>query len=116
MGAPARLQGQLDVPAGTPADDVAPPVARSARVPAADRRPGNGGTELQPNGFQSSTPLWYYVRKEAELVADGVHLRPVGGRIVAEVLIGPLESDPASYLVQKPKWTPTLTSAERRSG
>jgi hypothetical protein len=68
-------------------------------------------SELQPYGFQSSTPLWYYVLKEAEVVADGLHLGPVGGRIVAEVLIGLLQSDPASYLVQKPKWTPTLTSA-----
>jgi hypothetical protein len=67
--------------------------------------------ELQPYGFQSSTPLWYYVLKEAELVEDGLHLGPVGGRIVAEVLIGLLQTDTASYLVQKPKWTPTLTSA-----
>jgi len=67
--------------------------------------------ELQPYGFQSMTPLWYYALKEAELLEDGLHLGPVGGRIVAEVLIGLLQSDPASYLVQKPKWTPTLTSA-----
>jgi Animal haem peroxidase len=68
-------------------------------------------TELESYGFQSSTPLWYYVLKEAELAEAGLHLGPVGGRIVAEVLIGLLQSDPASYLVQKPKWTPTLTSA-----
>jgi hypothetical protein len=67
--------------------------------------------ELQPYGFQSSAPLWYYVLKEAQLVANGEHLGPVGGRIVGEVLIGLLQSDPGSYLVQKPKWTPTLTSA-----
>jgi hypothetical protein len=64
--------------------------------------------ELQPYGFESSTPLWYYVLKEAEVVAGGLHLGPVGGRIVSEVLIGLLQSDSASYLVQKPKWTPTL--------
>jgi heme peroxidase len=67
--------------------------------------------ELQAYGFQSSTPLWYYVLKEAEVMADGLHLGPVGGRIVAEVLIGLLQTDTASYLVQKPKWTPTLTTA-----
>jgi hypothetical protein len=67
--------------------------------------------ELEPYGFQSSTPLWYYVLREAELVEGGLHLGPVGGRIVAEVLIGLLQSDPASYLVLKPKWRPTLTSA-----
>ena len=49
--------------------------------------------------------------KEAEQVADGLHLGPVGGRIVAEVLIGLLETDSHSYLARKPKWTPTLASA-----
>ena len=68
-------------------------------------------TELESYGFESSTPLWYYVLREAELAEGGLHLGPVGGRIVAEVLIGLLQTDPASYLVQKPKWRPTLTSA-----
>ena len=27
-------------------------------------------------GFEHSTPLWYYVLKEAEVVADGLHLGP----------------------------------------
>ena len=67
--------------------------------------------ELSSYSFQASTPLWYYVLKEAQLVADGLQLGPVGGRIVGEVLIGLLQSDPASYLVQKPKWKPTLTSS-----
>ena len=61
--------------------------------------------------FEKSTPLWYYALKEAELRAGGLTLGPVGGRIVAEVLIGLIQSDPSSYLVQKPTWTPTLTSA-----
>ena len=68
-------------------------------------------TELEPYGLQSSTPLWYYVLKEAQVIEDGLHLGAVGGRIVGEVLIGLLQTDPASYLVQKPKWTPTLTAA-----
>jgi Animal haem peroxidase len=60
-------------------------------------------------GFERSTPLWYYVLKEAELLADGLHLGPVGGRIVAEVFIGLLETDPGSYLTAQPRWRPTLT-------
>jgi len=39
-------------------------------------------------------PLWFYVLKEAELKANGRRLGPVGGRIVAEVLIGLLDGDP----------------------
>jgi hypothetical protein len=56
------------------------------------------------------TPLWYYVLKEAELTTDAAHLGPVGGRIVAEVLIGLLAGDPLSYLSVAPNWRPTLDS------
>jgi hypothetical protein len=55
--------------------------------------------------------LWYYVLKEAQQMAAGLHLGPVGGGIVAQVLIGLLETDSNSYLARKPKWTPTLASA-----
>ena len=61
-------------------------------------------------GLEQSTPLWYYVLKEAEVMADGLHLGPVGGRIVAEVFVGILQSDPTSYLAAQPDWTPTLPS------
>jgi hypothetical protein len=67
--------------------------------------------ELRPYGFEKSTPLWYYVLREAELRADGLTLGMVGGRIVAEVLVGLMQSDPSSYLAQQPAWTPTLTTA-----
>ena len=33
-------------------------------------------------------PLWFYILKEAELLEGGQRLGPVGGRIVAEVLLG----------------------------
>ena len=59
-------------------------------------------------GFDQSTPLWYYVLKEAELIESGLHLGPVGGRIVAEVIIGLLQTDPTSYLNQPGGWTPVL--------
>jgi hypothetical protein len=53
-------------------------------------------------------PLWFYVLKEAEVLAGGAHLGPVGGRIVAEVLIGLLEEDPLSFLSVSPTWKPFL--------
>lgn len=37
----------------------------------------------------------------------------VGGRIVAEVLVGLLEGDPQSYLSRKPSWQPILPSAKK---
>ncbi len=70
--------------------------------------------ELTPLGvgFERSTPLWYYVLKEAELLADGRRLGPVGGRIVAEVFIGLLQADPASFVHVRPPWRPTLPSKD----
>jgi hypothetical protein len=57
-------------------------------------------------GLEKSTPLWYYVLKEAEVIAEGETLGPVGGRIVAEVFLGLLELDPNSYIRQP--WSPSL--------
>jgi hypothetical protein len=59
-------------------------------------------------GLDKSTPLWYYALKEAQVVASGLHLGPVAGRIVAEVLIGLIQSDPNSYVNANPSWTPTV--------
>ncbi len=71
--------------------------------------------ELQQfgHGLPSSTPLWYYALKEAEVLAGGARLAGVGARIVAEVFIGLLQLDPTSYLATNPGWVPTLP---RRSG
>ncbi|HEU4422016.1 MAG TPA: heme peroxidase family protein [Pilimelia sp.] len=61
-------------------------------------------------GLERSTPLWYYVLAEAELIGDGISLGPVGGRVVGEVFIGLLQLDPRSYLRGQPGWRPTLPS------
>lgn len=58
-----------------------------------------------------STPLWYYILKEAEVMENGRRLGPVGSNIVGEVFIGLLKRDPNSYLSTNPAWKPTLPSA-----
>jgi hypothetical protein len=63
-------------------------------------------------GFERSTPLWYYILKEAEL-AGGAQLVGVGARIVAEVFLGILSLDRGSYLATNPRWRPTLPSGTR---
>ncbi len=68
--------------------------------------------ELQALHLQHATPLWYYILKEAEVLEAGEHLGPVGGRIVAEVIIGLLEGDRQSYLSQEPDWHPTLPTRD----
>lgn len=64
--------------------------------------------------FVRSTPLWYYVLKEADVLGFGRHLGPVGGRIVAEVFVGLLELDPESYLNRQPDFIPSIGSAGPR--
>jgi len=65
--------------------------------------------------WTAGTPLWFYILKEAQARGGGDQLGPVGGRIVAEVLIGLLRADPGSYLVMDPSWRPTLPSRDRSS-
>jgi hypothetical protein len=66
---------------------------------------------LTPFGMEKSTPLWFYILKEAELMENGLRLGPVGARIVGEVFIGLLKADESSYLAARPNWTPVLPSA-----
>ena len=66
---------------------------------------------LKPFDMERSTPLWFYILKEAELMENGLRLGPVGGRIVGEVFIGLLKADESSYLATRPNWTPVLPSA-----
>ncbi len=64
--------------------------------------------------FTGQAPLWFYVLKEAELTKRagkpdtfaGHHLGAVGGRIVAEVLVGLVWHDPTSYLRADRHWKP----------
>ena len=58
------------------------------------------------DAFGHRTPLWYYVLQEASELGDGERLGPVGGRIVAEVLVGLLLGDPNSFLASPDMWEP----------
>ena len=71
--------------------------------------------------FKDNAPLWFYILAEAQNEwfkraskpfshgnAEPVTLGPVGGRIVAETLIGLVWGDGHSYLQQDPNWIPTV--------
>jgi hypothetical protein len=58
--------------------------------------------------LHGNSPLWYYLLREAEIVEEGRRLGPAGGQIVAEVLLGMLAGDPASFLHASPTWAPEL--------
>ena len=66
--------------------------------------------ELALRSWHGDTPLWLYILREAAARGGGDHLGEVGGRIVAEVIVGIIRNDPESYLSNKPSWRPTLPS------
>ena len=66
--------------------------------------------DVAPYGLEKSTPLWFYVLKEAELQENGLRLGSVGSHIVGEVFVGLLRADKTAYLNSNPNWTPTLPS------
>jgi hypothetical protein len=63
-------------------------------------------------GWGGETPLWYYILREADACTGGHHLGPVGGRIVAEVLVGLIDADPTSFRRSLPRWRPQKTLNE----
>jgi hypothetical protein len=105
----ARLNLQrgrrLEVPAG-------PAVADKMSQPPLDEQALDldGINDADARGkLVDGTPLWYYLLREAALLgAGGMHLGPVGSRIVVEVLAGLLEADTKSYLHADGSWTPHL--------
>lgn len=65
---------------------------------------------LEEAGFLDRTPLWYYILAEAAILGEGHRLGPVGGTIVAEVLVGLVRRSENSIL-QVQDWKPSLPSA-----
>lgn len=68
--------------------------------------------DLQPHGMDDRTPLWFYVLREAGVMEQGLRMGPVGGRIIAEVMIGLIAGDRSSYLSQDPDWEPFLPTID----
>jgi hypothetical protein len=66
----------------------------------------NAQLGLTDPGWNGEAPLWHYILKEAEVLQNGWQLGSVGGRIVAEVLVGLLQRDRTSYLYLDPAWKP----------
>ena len=73
---------------------------------------GPDGREARAQGLDEESPLWFYILKEAQLVAGGERLGPVGSRILSEVFVGLLQADPTSFVSLDPSWHPTLPGAE----
>jgi Animal haem peroxidase len=71
---------------------------------------------IASTGWRGETPLWYYILREADVCAGGNQLGPVGGRIVAEVLVGLIDADKTSYRHNNQGWQPSKTISELLTG
>lgn len=58
---------------------------------------GRTGKAVRDGEFIDQTPLWFYILKEAETIAAGEHLGPLGSTLVAETIIGLVVKDRQSY-------------------
>ena len=84
-------------------------IARAMGIPEELILQGDALKPLPPDlikAFGRDTPLFFYVLKEAEVLSKGKKLGPVGGRIVAEVILGLIRGDPSSFLSVQPMWQP----------
>jgi hypothetical protein len=101
------------------AQSVAAKMATVGITPLTTQELGLGNLGLDPQhaaALSANTPLWYYILMEAERRQDGKRLGELGGRIVAEVLIGILQGDPTSYLRLAPTWKPPGKVGDRPIG
>ena len=56
----------------------------------------------------TKTPLWYYILREAAVVANGDQLGPLGAKIVADTFVRMLKRDATSYLNVSGGFSPSL--------
>lgn len=75
--------------------------------------PANEKALLESEGklLLTKTPLWYYVLREAAVLAKGDALGPVGSRILARTFVRLLKRDAGSYLNHPGGFTPSLPAA-----
>jgi hypothetical protein len=100
------LRGRLvGLPTG---QDVAARLGAPVLTPA-DVASGPHSAIVLAQGFDTRTPLWFYVLKEAEITQGGQRLGPVGSRLVVETFHGLIEGSEHSIL-KEDNWKPTLSS------
>ena len=116
----ARPRGRARARAAQPAapPDVEHPVrpedrqeGRRSRCSPATTSPTSARST---SDFPKSTPLWFYVLREADRLGNGTRLGPLGGLIVGGVIVGLMQRDPNAYLNAAPGWKPTLGAGPGR--
>jgi hypothetical protein len=97
-GARAQLPSGQEVADALIKQGVIKPQDRLTTVQLTQDTCNHSGSVLRDVGLQVSTPLFYYLLKEAEIIGRGLTLGPIGSYIVAAVIEGALEADPDSYM------------------
>ena len=90
-------------------------LAEALGAPQLDEADLHLGTVADPQtreALAAATPLWYWILCEAEK-AGGEQLGELGRTIVGEVLLGLIETDPSSYLVEEPDWEPGVLGGRK---
>jgi hypothetical protein len=100
----------LGLPSG---QDIAKAMGIAALTPAQIGDASPDGIAAKAHGLHKTTPLWYYILKEAQVKGGGTRLGPVGSTLVAEVFLGLVHGDPKSFLAMKPNWKPILPRADQ---
>jgi hypothetical protein len=80
-------------------------VAKLLKADVIDPATASGGI------LSGETPLWFYLLKEAELQHEGVRLGTCGSTIVAETLLGLLETDKFSFMKTDDAWVPDAVAS-----
>jgi hypothetical protein len=63
---------------------------------------------IASTGWKGETPLWFYILREADVCGGGDRLGPVGGQIVADVLVGLIDADAGSFRQNQQQWRPRV--------
>ncbi|MEO7912888.1 MAG: peroxidase family protein [Roseiflexaceae bacterium] len=104
------LRGRL---VGLPAGQTVAAALGVTPLTPAQVRQGAHANVLHDHGFDTQTPLWYYILKEAEVLNDSLRLGPVGSRIVAETFVGLIKGSRNSILSEDNRfWRPSLPALQ----
>ena len=82
-----------------------------ASLTADEVKSGSHQAVIEAHGFAESTPLWYYILKEADIQEDGLRLGQVGSRLLVETFHALVESSQDSILREE-NWKPSLSAAD----
>jgi hypothetical protein len=86
-------------------------LARKMGIPEDEILTGADACDLED--FQQSTPLFYYILREAEKRGGGYKLGRLGSEIVGEVLVGLMLMDSTSFLSEQPRWKPIFGDSDK---